>query len=322
MPFVGNADSAGWLKAMDKMIALQPAVVVPGSRPGVARRRARPRADARLSRVPARDDGRRGRADLEPFDDVYARTDWSRFRALPAFEPANRINAYGTYLLMEQEILQGAEAMTIANDPVLAVAIRAARTRRQHRVDAARDLKRLPTFSKEHGDIVSGADMEAEDAIIATHPRARSRNTRSWARSRATSRAHAKRSGYQWIVDPIDGTANFVHGFPYYAVSDRARARHGNHARGGARPGARRALHRGEGQGRVPATASPIHVSACLNLTDALVAPCSRTRASPKLAAYLPTFNALITQCAGLRRAGSARSISRISPRDGSTASG
>ena len=30
VPFVGNADSNGWLAAIDKMIALQPAVVVPG----------------------------------------------------------------------------------------------------------------------------------------------------------------------------------------------------------------------------------------------------------------------------------------------------
>ena len=35
-------------------------------------------------------------------------------------------------------------------------------------VDAARDLKRLPTYAKEHGDIVSSAEMEAEDAIVAT----------------------------------------------------------------------------------------------------------------------------------------------------------
>ena len=43
--------------------------------------------------------------DLEPFDAAYAKTDWTRFRALPAFEAANRINAYGTYLLLEQEEL-------------------------------------------------------------------------------------------------------------------------------------------------------------------------------------------------------------------------
>ena len=43
---------------------------------------------------------------LEPFEDAYAKTDWSRFQALPAFEQANRANAYGTYLLLEQEELQ------------------------------------------------------------------------------------------------------------------------------------------------------------------------------------------------------------------------
>jgi hypothetical protein len=52
-----------------------------------------------------------GRAvrELETFDEAYAKTDWSRFRSLPAFEAANRINAYGTYLLMEQEELQSAK---------------------------------------------------------------------------------------------------------------------------------------------------------------------------------------------------------------------
>ena len=42
---------------------------------------------------------------LQPFDDAYAATDWARFKGLPAFEQANRINAWGTYLRMEQEVL-------------------------------------------------------------------------------------------------------------------------------------------------------------------------------------------------------------------------
>ena len=42
-----------------------------------------------------------------PFDDAYAATDWSRWKSLPAFEQANRQNAYGTYLLLEQEMLNG-----------------------------------------------------------------------------------------------------------------------------------------------------------------------------------------------------------------------
>ena len=41
-------------------------------------------------------------ANLEPFEDAYARTDWSAFEHLPLFGVANRINAYNTYLLMEQ----------------------------------------------------------------------------------------------------------------------------------------------------------------------------------------------------------------------------
>ena len=44
--------------------------------------------------------------DLTPFDEAYAATDWSRFAKLPAFDAANRINAYGTYLLMERELLK------------------------------------------------------------------------------------------------------------------------------------------------------------------------------------------------------------------------
>jgi hypothetical protein len=38
---------------------------------------------------------------LEPFEEAYARTDWSRFEKLPLFGVANRMNAYNTYLLME-----------------------------------------------------------------------------------------------------------------------------------------------------------------------------------------------------------------------------
>jgi hypothetical protein len=39
---------------------------------------------------------------MEPFEEAYARTDWSRFANLPLFGVANRINAFNTYLLMEK----------------------------------------------------------------------------------------------------------------------------------------------------------------------------------------------------------------------------
>jgi len=41
-------------------------------------------------------------AQLEPFDEAYARTDWSAYAGMPLFRAANRMNAYNTYLLLEQ----------------------------------------------------------------------------------------------------------------------------------------------------------------------------------------------------------------------------
>jgi len=105
VPFVGNADSKGWLKAMDRMIAVKPRVAIPGHGPASN--------DVAGDLVLTRDylaylRATMGRAvrEMEPFDDAYAKTDWSRFEALPAFPQANRINAYGTYLTLEQEELR------------------------------------------------------------------------------------------------------------------------------------------------------------------------------------------------------------------------
>lgn len=106
IPFVGNADSGGWLRALDKMIAVDAAIVVPGHGPA-SRDVARDLALTRDYLVYLRTTMGRAVNDLDTFDDAYAKTDWSRFAKLPAFEPANRINAYGTYLLMEQEALRG-----------------------------------------------------------------------------------------------------------------------------------------------------------------------------------------------------------------------
>ena len=102
IPYVGLADSQGWIAALSRLIDLRPAVVVPGH--GPASHEAL--ADLQLTRdylAYLRQAMGRAAADMEPFDDAYARTDWSRFQSLPLFGVANRINAYNTYLLMEQQ---------------------------------------------------------------------------------------------------------------------------------------------------------------------------------------------------------------------------
>ncbi len=108
VPFVGNADSASWLRAMDKLIVLDPLVVIPGHGPASR--------DVQSDLVLTRDYLKflrqtMGEAvdNLQSFDDAYAATDWSRFKSLPAFDQANRINAWGTYLRMEQDALSTAK---------------------------------------------------------------------------------------------------------------------------------------------------------------------------------------------------------------------
>ena len=104
VPFVGEADSKQWLKQIERLLALRPRVIVTGH--GEVSRD--PQRDLALTRdylLYLRESMGKAVADFVPFDEAYAKTDWSRFARLPAFEAANRVNAYGTYLLMERESL-------------------------------------------------------------------------------------------------------------------------------------------------------------------------------------------------------------------------
>lgn len=104
IPFVGSANSKAWLEALEQMAALSPAIAVPGH--GAASRDTG--KDISFTREYLgfiRQAMSSAVADMTPFDEAYSRTDWSRFKDYPAFEQANRINAYGTYLLIEQESL-------------------------------------------------------------------------------------------------------------------------------------------------------------------------------------------------------------------------
>jgi glyoxylase-like metal-dependent hydrolase (beta-lactamase superfamily II) len=109
IPFVGNADSRSWLTTLDVIAPLKPAVVIPGH--GAASRD--PAPDIALTReylLYLREQMGKAARDLVPFDEAYAAVDWSRFEKVPAFAAANRLNAYGTYLRLEQEALTPAAA--------------------------------------------------------------------------------------------------------------------------------------------------------------------------------------------------------------------
>lgn len=104
IPYVGQADSRHWIAALGDLLKMEPPpqVLVPGHGP----RSITAQEDLKLTRdylTFLRESMRQAAEDMTPFEEAYAKTDWSRFEHLPLFKVANRMNAYNTYLLMESQ---------------------------------------------------------------------------------------------------------------------------------------------------------------------------------------------------------------------------
>jgi len=70
--------------------------------------------------------------------------------------------------------------------------------------------------TKSHADFVSDVDRDAERAITETVV---GRHADARILGEELSPAMSDRRGLVFVVDPLDGTTNFLHGFPWYAVS-------------------------------------------------------------------------------------------------------
>ena len=102
IPFVGNADSKGWLKALDEFEKFNPKVVIPGHGP----QSINPIEDIRFTRDYLRylrESMGPSALNLDPFEEAYAKTDWSEYDGMPLFRAANRMNAYNVYLSIQAE---------------------------------------------------------------------------------------------------------------------------------------------------------------------------------------------------------------------------
>lgn len=186
------------------------------------------------------------------------------------------------------------------SDPSLAVAVRAARNAAAVIEDAARDLVRLPSSSREHAGIAASASSEAADAITTTLATAFPDH------SILGPEGGPKREGnstWRWFVDSLDGSANFLHGYPYYAIS--IALTHGPELTHAVvlDPIRDELFTAIKGRGAL-LNGVALRVSGCTALDHALVGTVFPAGASADLAAYLPILNALIARCAGVRRAG------------------
>ena len=104
VPFLGDANTGNWVQVLERMEKEQLVALIPGHG-GVAED---PNDAISLTRCYLsylRDEMSLAVEDFVPFDEAYDAMDWSDFEQLPAFEEANRRNAYQVYLSMEAEML-------------------------------------------------------------------------------------------------------------------------------------------------------------------------------------------------------------------------
>jgi myo-inositol-1(or 4)-monophosphatase len=161
-------------------------------------------------------------------------------------------------------------------------------------------LAQLRTRTKSPGDITTEIDRRSEAAIFS--------------RLRAAYPGHAflgEESGqtgtsrYRWIVDPLDGTVNYVHGIPYYAVAAAFEVDGVPVVGVIADPSRREYFTAIKGKGAF-CNGRPIRVSSRTTLEEAVVGTVVPPPHWAGMPAYLAQFGAVARQAAGVRRAGAA----------------
>ena len=193
--------------------------------------------------------------------------------------------------------------MSQALHPMLNTAIKAARSAGAIINRASMDLDLLKVNTKSPNDFVTEVDHAAEAIIIETLLGAYPGHG---ILAEESGRAHgAKDSDYVWIIDPLDGTTNFIHGFPVYAVSI-ALAYRGQVQQAVVYDPTRNDLfYASKGRGAF-LNDKRLRVSKRIRLAECLISTGFPFRKGDNFKRYLQMLEALMPQCAGLRRPGAA----------------
>ena len=188
--------------------------------------------------------------------------------------------------------------------PMLNIAVKAARRAGAIINRAAQDVDVLAVVRKRHNDFVTEVDKAAEQAIIEILRRAYPEHA-ILAEESGRAEATPGASEFTWIIDPLDGTTNFIHGFPQYAVSiglqHKGVLTHGVVYD----PGKNELFTASRGRGAY-LNDRRIRVSRRVNMADALIGTGFPFRDLKSLDEYVGMFREITTRVAGIRRAGAA----------------
>jgi myo-inositol-1(or 4)-monophosphatase len=184
--------------------------------------------------------------------------------------------------------------------PMLNIAVKAARRAGNIINRATRNLDIVAVKEKAANDYVSEVDREAEQAIIRTLHEAYPDHSILAEESGASGK-----SDYQWVIDPLDGTTNFIHGFPQYAVAIALMHKSVVMQAVIYDPGRNDLFTASRGRGAF-LNDHRIRVSKRASLKTSLVGTGFPFRQLEHLDAYLAVLRHMMENSAGVRRAGSA----------------
>lgn len=184
--------------------------------------------------------------------------------------------------------------------PMLNIAIRAARAAGDYISRQINNIPNLEIESKSTNDFVTQVDRQAEakiiDILLKAYPD----------HSILAEESGASGSGdYQWIIDPLDGTTNFLHGFPHFAVSI-ALAYQGRLQQAVIYDPVKQELFTASKGDGAELNNRRIRVTKALGVPGALVGTGFPFRQKHHFPAYQNMFNEVFQQAADIRRAGSA----------------
>jgi myo-inositol-1(or 4)-monophosphatase len=193
--------------------------------------------------------------------------------------------------------------MTQSLHPMLNVAVKAARAAGAIINRAALDLEIIKVGSKGPNDFVSEVDRAAEEAIIDTLLEAYPEHG-ILAEESGRARGN-KRSEFVWIIDPLDGTTNFLHGLPTYAVSIALEHRGQVQQAVVYDPARNDLFFASRGRGAF-LNDRRLRVSKRLRLAESLIGTGFPFRKGDNFKRYLDMFEQVMKSCAGVRRPGAA----------------
>jgi myo-inositol-1(or 4)-monophosphatase len=185
--------------------------------------------------------------------------------------------------------------------PMLNIAVKAAR-RAGSIINRAALEGAFEVRAKNRNDFVTQVDRAAEQAIVEIIRRAYPGHAVLAEESGASAGA---RDEYRWVIDPLDGTTNFIHGFPQYCVSIALQHKDVLTQAVVYDPGKNELFTASRGRGAF-LDDRRIRVSKCADLKDALVGTGFPFKELGRLDLYLRQLRALMGGSAGVRRAGSA----------------